>query len=83
VAARFMSGMRQALPDLSEDEAIWRIHFMTGAMAQTLKGPPDYPGVMVGSAADPETVLRWIVVFLSAGFRAPATHGAGTLEVKA
>ncbi len=83
VAARFMSGMRQALPDLSEDEAIWRIHFMTGAMAQTLKGPPDYPGVMVGSAADPETLLRWIVVFLSAGFRAPATHGAGTLEVKA
>jgi AcrR family transcriptional regulator len=83
VAVRFMSGMRQALPDLPEDEAIWRIHFMTGALAQTLKGPPDYPGVMVGSAADPETVLRWIVVFLSAGFRTPAAQDAGVVEAKA
>jgi AcrR family transcriptional regulator len=83
VAARFLHGMRQALPDLPGDEAAWRIHFMTGAMAHTLKGPPDYPGVIVGSAADPETLLRWLVVFLGAGFRAPATQPVETVEVKA
>ena len=83
VSARFLNGMRQTLPGLPEDEAIWRIHFMTGAMAQTLKGPPDYPGVMVGPVVDPETLLRWMVAFLSAGFRVPATLPVEAVEVKA
>lgn len=82
VAARFMNGMRQALPDLPEDEAVWRIHFMTGAMAHMLKGPPDYPGVLVGSDVDSETLLGWLVAFVSAGFRAPATRSTAIKEAK-
>lgn len=83
IAARFMSGMRQALPELPQGELVWRIHFMIGAMAHLLKGPPDYPGVMVGAAIDPKTQLRWLVAFLSAGFSAPATQPVAHAEVKA
>lgn len=83
IAARFMGGLRQALPHLPQDEVIWRIHFMTGAMAHVLKGPPEYPGVMAASTPDPETLLRWMVTFLSAGFHAPATASIVLEEVKA
>jgi len=82
VAARFLGGIRQALPSLPDDEVVWRIHFMIGAMAHTLKGPPDFPGVMVGPAIDPKTQLRWMIAFLSAGFHAPATQPAVYGEVK-
>jgi AcrR family transcriptional regulator len=73
VSARFLGGLRQVLADLPQDELIWRVHFMVGAMAHTLKSSPEYPGVMVGEAVDTETLLHRIVNFLSAGFRAPAT----------
>jgi AcrR family transcriptional regulator len=82
IAARFLGGLRNALPHLPEDEVIWRIHFMTGAMAHTLKGPPDYPGVIVGAPVEPETLLRWLVSFLSAAFQAPATPLVVDEEVK-
>jgi len=82
IGARFLGGMRRALPDLSDDEAAWRIHFMVGAMAQTLKGPPDYPGLAAGNAEDPEMLLRRIVAFLGAGFRAPATQSTQSVKVK-
>ena len=80
VAARFITGIRRTLPHVPEEEAAWRVHFMVGAMAQTLQGPPEYPGLTAG-AADPETLLAWIIAFLSAGFRAPATAGVERAEV--
>jgi AcrR family transcriptional regulator len=83
VAVRFLGGMRRALPDLPGGEASWRIHFMVGAMAQTLKGPPEYPGLPPAAPPDPEALLRVIVTFLSAGFRAPAAASVKTVEVKA
>jgi hypothetical protein len=73
IATRFLGGMRHTLPDLPLDELLWRIHFMIGAMAHALKGAPEIPGVTVSSPVDPETLLRWIIAFLSAGFSAPAT----------
>jgi hypothetical protein len=81
VALRFLSGVRRALPDLPEDDLAWRIHFMVGAMAHALQGPPQFPG-MQAPAEDSEGLLRRIVVFLSAGFLSPATQPAETLEVK-
>ena len=53
IAARFLGGMRRALPELSDGEAVWRIHFMIGAMAQTLKGPPEYPGIRARESGRP------------------------------
>jgi AcrR family transcriptional regulator len=83
IALRFLGGMRRALPELPDEEAVWRIHFMIGAMAQTLQGPPEYPGMPAGNLADPEALLRRLVTFLSAGFRAPVTAGIQAVEVKA
>jgi AcrR family transcriptional regulator len=82
IAERFLGRMRRALPQLPDEEAAWRIHFMVGAMAQTLKGPPEYPGMAPGNLADTELLLRRIVTFLSAGFRAPAAQAARTVEVQ-
>jgi AcrR family transcriptional regulator len=83
IAARFLGGLRRALPGIPEDEVVWRIHFMVGAMAQTLKGPPEYPGIATANPIDPETLLRWMVAFLSAGFRAPATQSIPKAEMQA
>jgi AcrR family transcriptional regulator len=83
IAVRFLGGMRRALPELSDEEAAWRIHFMVGAMAQTLKGPPAYPGAAVRCGSDTEASLRRIVTFLSAGFLAPATEDTKAREVNA
>ena len=70
VAERFLAEMRMALPDLTEDELAWRIHFMIGAMAHTLCAPP----LALAGRTEPEppsAVGRRIVTFLSGGFRAP------------
>jgi AcrR family transcriptional regulator len=83
IAARFLGGIRRALPAISDEEVSWRIHFMVGAMAHTLQGPPDYPGLPPAQPADAEMLLRRIVVFLSAGFLAPAAQITGAVEVKA
>jgi AcrR family transcriptional regulator len=64
VLTRFTSAMRQSLPHLSDEEFEWRVHFMIGAMAHTMCGVPH---------GDFEARLERLVVFLSAGFRAPVS----------
>jgi hypothetical protein len=71
---RFVSALRQALPALPEEELLWRVHFMVGAMAHTMCRPPMFPLPPEG-AADLEPRMKLLVTFLSAGFRAPATAG--------
>jgi len=70
VAERFLATLRRALPELPEDELLWRVHFMIGAMAHALCGMPIFPGVSAASADFPAR-LRRLVAFVSAGFRAP------------
>jgi len=82
IAERFLGGLRRAMPGVSDEEAAWRIHFMIGAMAQTMKGVPEYPGMAVGKVDDLELLLHRILTFLAAGFRAPATESAKAVEVK-
>jgi AcrR family transcriptional regulator len=78
VAARFVTLLRKAASGLTDVELAWRIHFVIGTMAHSLQGPPRYPGIG-DLSADPEAVLRRMVAFLSAGFRAPAVDA---MEVK-
>jgi AcrR family transcriptional regulator len=73
VGARFLSAMRQALPELTHEELGWRVHFLVGAMAHTLQGPPQIPGWEL-KPPDPELLLQWIVGFFTAGFRAQAAR---------
>ena len=71
VAERFLGALRRALPELPEDELLWRVHFVIGAMAHTLCGVPIFPGLSAASADFPARFRR-LVAFVSAGFRAPA-----------
>lgn len=71
---RFVAALRRALPELPEEELLWRVHFMIGAMAHTMCRAPVFPQ-MAGDAGDMETRMKRLVTFLSAGFRAAATAG--------
>ena len=64
---RFQAALRRALPDLSEQELGWRIHFMIGVMVRAMFGPPD--GLYVDDPSTEELIGR-MVTFVSAGFRA-------------
>jgi AcrR family transcriptional regulator len=71
---RFVAALRRALPGLPEEELLWRVHFMIGAMAHTMCRAPVFPQ-MAGSACGMEPRMKRLVTFLSAGFRAAATAG--------
>ena len=74
---RFVGALRRAVPGLPEEELLWRVHFMIGAMAHTMCRAPIFPQ-MTGDAADLEPRMNRLVTFLGAGFRAPATAGKET-----
>ena len=71
---RFVAALRRAVPELPQEELMWRVHFMVGAMAHTMCRAPIFPE-MAGDAADMEPRMKRLVTFLSAGFRAAATAG--------
>ena len=77
---RFVEALRRAVPDLPDREFQWRAEFMIGAMAHSMVhahvfGPDDVP--------DPHDWNRMscLIVFLSGGFRAPATMAEEKVEV--
>ena len=72
---RFIKALERAVPDLPAGELYWRLQFMIGAMTQVLCGK-DPMAAAVGINHGPvvfATAIRQLIVFLSAGFRAPAT----------
>jgi AcrR family transcriptional regulator len=71
---RFVSALRRALPGLPQEELLWRVHFMVGAMAHAMCGAPIFPQA-TGDPADMETRMQRLVTFLGAGFRASPTAG--------
>jgi AcrR family transcriptional regulator len=71
---RFVAALRRAIPELPEDELMWRVHFMIGAMAHTMCRAPVFPHA-TGEAGDMEPRMERLVTFLSAGFRAAPTAG--------
>ena len=75
VLAAFISALRRALPDLPEKELLWRMDFVVGAMAHTLRSAHQMEFVCQGtrSPADVDATLRCLIDFLSAGLRSPAT----------
>jgi hypothetical protein len=69
---RFVGALRRAVPELPQEELMWRIHFMVGAMAHTMCRAPIFPE-LAGDVANMEPRLKRLVTFLAAGFRAAAT----------
>lgn len=76
VKQRFTEVFATLLPHLSQEELVWRIHFMIGAMAHTVAGSffftPDADGVV--DTSDVEGMTLKLVNFLAAAMSAPATR---------
>jgi AcrR family transcriptional regulator len=70
---RFVAALQRAVPELPQEELMWRVHFMVGAMAHTMCRAPIFPQ-LAGDLTDMEPRLKRLVTFLSAGFRAAATE---------
>jgi len=73
VAKRFNRVLQRALPDLSEREVFWRMLFMVGSMAHSMAMADQLHKVSRG-LCDPHDalgILRRLVPFVAAGFRAP------------
>jgi AcrR family transcriptional regulator len=80
---RFGAALHQAAPDLPPEELFWRLNFAIGALAQTLRGgSKDLAAISdVSISFDAEKALERLVIFLSAGFRAPVARGIDKLQV--
>ena len=73
VAERFTTALAQALPDLPPVEILWRLHFMAGAVAHILLFSRALPVLTGGMCdlSDRAALLRRMVAYIAAGFRAP------------
>ena len=82
VLERFGAALRAALPDLPPEELSWRLNLAAGALAQTLRGgSKDLETISsLPLSFDSRNVLERLVVFLSAGFRAPVPTHANEQE---
>ena len=76
VLQRFTAALHRALPELSQVELLWRIHFTVGAMAHTLRANNEMQALTNGicDTSDVEVVTRRLVAFAAAGFRAGVPH---------
>ncbi|MGA2135014.1 MAG: TetR/AcrR family transcriptional regulator [Bryobacteraceae bacterium] len=82
VLDRFGSALRRALPDLPQEELLWRLNLAIGALAQTLRGgSKDLEKISdLAPSFNSDTTLERLVAFLSAGFRAPVVSHATKQE---
>jgi AcrR family transcriptional regulator len=70
VIKRFVAALRRALPDLAEDEFIWRFNFLIGSMVPAMIGPlPLLPFSAHTSFGDRIALL---MAYICGGMRAPA-----------
>jgi AcrR family transcriptional regulator len=72
MAARFTSALRRAVPQLSEEEALWRMHFSFGVMSNTLTHGDTLREISGGRAGNPsiEKIFEEIIEFCAAGIEA-------------
>jgi AcrR family transcriptional regulator len=74
-ADRFQAALRRLLPHLSEEELMWRFHFLAGGMGHTVgcrKMVARFSEGVCDSSA-PDEMLRYLVTFMASGLRAAAT----------
>ncbi|HLJ18219.1 MAG TPA: TetR/AcrR family transcriptional regulator [Bryobacteraceae bacterium] len=82
IVRRFEAALDLALPKLPPVERRWRNIFSIGAMTHTLLLSRILPALSQGlcDLSDGKAVTRWIVTFVSAGLRAPATQMPQTVR---
>src|SRR5579883_1806901 len=67
---KFSEAFAKALPDFSESQIKWKMHFTAGAMAHTMSRAYVIPEMMPETKLDCAAVLAELVTFAAAGFRA-------------
>ena len=80
IKRRFGAAFQRALPHLPAAELFWRMHFVIGALAQTMADPQRLE-VLSGGLCDPHDVegtLDRLIPFLAAGLRAAAPAPEGS-----
>jgi len=77
VALRFRQALHAALPHLSAEVVLWRLHFCVGAMAHVMADGFRLAELSDGrcDTAHGDEALRQLVPFLAAGLRAPSAAG--------
>ncbi len=73
VIGRFTTALQKALPQLSREEVLWRLHFMIGSLSFTA-GLGFLVERFAGApipADDPRPVIARLVTFLAGGMRQP------------
>jgi hypothetical protein len=81
---RLMAMIKLALPDLTEEQVFWRIHFALGTFVFTMASSralleiceADY-----GNASTVKEIIQGLVPYISSGMAAPNVHQAGTSNV--
>lgn len=82
VGRRFLAALARAVPHLPPEEMFWRLMFMVGAMVHTMtvsQHLEEFSGGLCRSA-DISSLVTHLVPFVTAGMRAPAPDGDGSLE---
>ncbi len=82
VLARFLDALEVAVPDISRKELFVRLSMVVGVLIHIATGMQEAP-ILPDFAPPPnddEAVLRPVIAFLAAGFRAPSTEKAISIE---
>jgi AcrR family transcriptional regulator len=76
LSRRFAEAIGAALPELSQSDLMWRLHFTAGSMAHTVTRAPVMRDVFSGvlDFNDRKLLIARLVRFAAAGFRAPEVH---------
>lgn len=77
---RYRQAFMRALPDLSQDDVVWRMYFFVGIVAYAMAGKDVMrmtETYSLSDAGDPESILARLKPFIVAGFLAPAGSLAG------
>ena len=71
---KFYAALQRVCPELGKAEVRWRLHLSIGAFIHTAGNPELFEIISEGMCKvnDPEAVLRQVVTFCAAGFRAKA-----------
>ena len=82
VLARFLDALEEALPEISRQELFVRLSMVLGVLIHIATGLQEAPVLpdLEGPIDDDEAVLKPVIAFLAAGFRAPSTAKPISIE---
>ena len=82
VIARFKAAFFKALPDVPQEEFLWRFHFMMGALSYAISGADALRILGPVDDSDPEALYARLMSFLIGGLRAPLPELQPTIQPK-